>query len=303
MRTNEIIERMPSMAVFVRVVEEGSFSSAARALGQTPSAVSRQIAKLETDLGVRLLVRTTRKLQLSEVGASVYDSCRAMLSAARSATETVGRYMGHPRGLVRLSAPMTFGKIVISPLLPDFLARYPDVDVQLIFTDQMLDLVDDEVDLVIRIQDQPALGLVARSLVPVRYVLCASHRYLQNAGHPNTPTDLAQHHCLFFGDEIADKNWSLVKEQERVEVTVRGRLIVNHSEAMLEAVIAGVGVGLLPDFTARQALACGEISVLFPDWQLHSPYQGTAWLLTLPNRHLPPKVRVLIEYLVAHLRQ
>lgn len=301
MRMNEIIDRMPAMAVFVRVVDEGSFSNAARTLGQTPSAISRQVARLEADLGVRLLVRTTRKLQLSEVGASVYESCQTMLNAARTATEVVGQYMGQPRGLVRLSAPMTFGKIVISPLLPGFLARYPDVDVQLMFTDQLLDLVDDEVDLVIRIQEQPAPGLVARALVPVRYVLCASTRYLQRAGMPRVPGDLATHHCLYFGDGLADAHWTLVKAQERVDVTVHGRLIVNHSEAMLEAVMAGVGIGFLPDFTARQALERGEVTALFPDWQLQSPYQGTAWLLTLPNRHLPPKVRVLIDHLTAHL--
>jgi DNA-binding transcriptional LysR family regulator len=298
---NEVIEHMPAMAVFVRVVDEGSFSNAARTLGQTPSAISRQIARLEAALGVRLLVRTTRKLQLSEVGASVYDACQTMLNGARAATETAAQYMGQPRGLVRLCAPMTFGKIVIAPLLPTFLAEHPDVDVQLLFTDQQLDLVADEVDLAIRIEAHPAPGMVARKLVEVRYVLCASTQYLQAAGMPNKPEDLAQHHCLYFGDGLADNQWTLIHDDVRVDVAVHGRLIVNHSEAMLEAVRAGVGIGFLPDFTARQALSRGEVIPLFPEWQLLSPYQGTAWLLTLPNRHLPPKVRVLIDHLVAHL--
>lgn len=287
------------MAVFVRVVELGSFSAAARSLGQTPSAVSRQIARLESDLGVRLLVRTTRKLQLSEVGRSVFRACDDMLAAAISATEIVGKFMDQPRGLIRVSAPMTFAKVVIAPMIPSFLKRYMDVDIQLICTDRHVDLIDDDVDLVIRIESEPSLGLVARTLMPVDYVLCASADYLAQAGTPLTPQELSTHSGLFFGDNAGDDRWNLVREHERVAINIRGRFVVNHSEAMLEAVMAGVGIGFLPYFTARGAIAQNAVIQLFSDWKLVSPYQGTAWLLSLPNRYLPPKVRVFIDHLIS----
>lgn len=297
MRTNDVIERMPSMAVFVRVVELGGFSAAARSLGQTPSAVSRQIARLEVDLGVRLLIRTTRKVQLSEVGRSVFHACNEMLAAAMSATDVVGTFMRQPHGLVRVSAPMTFGKILISPLLPAFLNRYADVDVQLMLTDRHVDLIDDDVDLVIRIEPDPPPGLIAMPLAQVNYVLCASTGYLAQAGAPLVPQELGTHSCLFFGDNVGDNRWNLVRGQCKVVVNVRGRLIVNHSEAMLDAIKNGAGIGFLPYFTARDALVQNDVTQLFPDWELISPYRGTAWLLSLPNRHLPPKVRIFIDYL------
>ncbi|NRR29330.1 LysR family transcriptional regulator [Oxalobacteraceae bacterium] len=290
------------MAMFVRVIDSGSFSAAARTVGKTPSAVSRQIARLEAKLGVRLLVRSTRKLQLSEVGQGVYGACCKMLAAAQSASDVVGQFMMRPHGLVRISAPVSYGKVVISPLVAAFLERQPDVDVQLLLTDRQVDLIDDDIDLAIRIGQEPPLGLVARALTPVRHVLCASAGYLERIGAPPTPQALDSHSCLFFGEHVDDCKWQLVRGAEQVNVKVRGRFIVNHSEAMLEAVCDGAGIGFLPSFTAGRALQCRRVVQLFPDWQLVSAYHGTAWLLSLPNRNLPPKVRVLIDHLNGALR-
>jgi len=297
MRTNEVIGRLPFLATFVRVVELRSFSAAARSLGQTPSAVSRQISRLESELGVRLLVRTTRKLQLSEIGERVYRACENMMSAAESVSDIAGQFIEKPHGLVRASAPMTYGKIVVSPHVTSFLRDHPDVDVQLLLTDHNVDLIDDAVDFVIRIDRTPPPNLIAKPLSPVQYVLCASKIYLSEMGYPLTPGELSAHNCLFFGETPSDNRWCFHRDGEEVFVTVRGRFIINHSEAMIEAVKEGAGIGFLPHFTARSSLQRNEVIQLFPDWELVTPYSGTAWLLYLPNRHLPPKVRVFIDHL------
>lgn len=301
MGTNEIIGRLPLLATFVRFAELRSFSAAARSLGQTPSAISRQMTRLEAELGVRLLVRTTRKLQLSEIGEQVYRACQGMLAAAESAMDIAGQFVEKPHGLVRVSAPMTFGKIVLSPHVTSFLKLYPEVDIQLILTDRFVDLIDDSVDLVVRIDRNPPQHVIAKPLTPVEYVLCASRAYLDGNGTPKTPSDLAQHSCLFFGDRPSDNRWSFRRGTQEEIVQVRGRFIVNHSEAMLEAVRQGAGIGFLPYFTAKASLARQEVVQLFPEWQLVTPYSGTAWLLYLPNRHLPPKVRVFIDHLCRSL--
>ncbi len=297
MRTSELIARLPFFATFVRVVELGSFSAAAHSLGQTPSAVSRQMSRLEAELGVRLLVRTTRKLQLSEVGERIYRVCKDMLTAAESVEDLASQFVEKPQGLVRGSAPMTYGKIVVSPQVAPFLKQYPDVDVQLMLTDRVVDLIEDAVDFVIRIEQEPPPNLIAKALSPVRYVLCAASDYLAANGHPASPADIAGHGCLFFGDRLSDNRWQFRKADAQESVAVRGRFIVNHSEAMVEAVRDGAGIGFLPHFTARALLERGEVVQVLPDWQLVTPYSGTAWLLYLPNRHLPPKVRVFIEHL------
>src|SRR5574341_914284 len=159
---NDLHQLLPDMALFVRVVERGSFSLAAADLGLTPSAVSRRVARLEQAMGLRLLERTTRKLRLSDSGALAYSHCQDMVAAARSAMEGANAYRQEARGLVRMSAPKAFGRRMVHPLMPAFLAKYPEVDVQLLITDRFVDPFDDAVDLVVRITDRPPEGLAAR---------------------------------------------------------------------------------------------------------------------------------------------
>lgn len=288
---------LPGMAVFVRVVEAGSFSEAARQLGSTASAVSRQVARLEKQLSLRLMERTTRQLRLNEAGSEFYAHCRAMLDAADQALAIGERLMISPRGLVRLSVPKAYGRFVVSPLMPGFLRRYPDVDVQLQITDQTPNLIDDGFDLLVRVTDQPPPALAGKPLGPVRQLLCASPSYLQQHGTPQHPHELIRHSCLYLGETTGDNRWHFSHGNEREVVTVRGRYISNHSEARLEAALADIGITVLPDFTAAQALAEGRLRQLLPQWRYTGSYQGAAWLLWRQNPHLPPKQRVLIDYL------
>ena len=285
------------MAVFARVVETGSFSAAARQLGMTASAVSRQVARLEHELSLRLMERTTRQLRLNEAGSEFYVHCRTMLDAADQALAIGERLMSSPRGLVRLSVPKAYGKFVISPLMPGFLRRYADVDVQLHISDQSPDLIEDGFDLLIKVTDQPPEGLAGKPLGPVRQLLCASPAYLEQQGTPQHPQELLRHSCVYLGEHAGDNRWHFSDGERQEVVTVRGRYVCNHSEARLEAALADIGITVLPHFTAAQALADGHLREVLQQWRYTGSYQGAAWLLWRQNQHLPPKQRVLIDYL------
>ena len=301
MRTNDKAALLPGMAVFVRVVEAGSFSAAARQLGTTASAVSRQIARLEQELSLRLLERTTRQLRLNEAGSEFYAHCRAMLDAAEQALAIGERLMSRPHGLVRLSVPKAYGKFVISPLMPDFLRRYADVDVQLHISDQSPDLIEDGFDVLVKVTDQPPEGLAGKPLGPVRQLLCASPAYLQQHGTPQHPQELLRHSCMYLGENAGDSRWHFSNDEQQEVVMVRGRYISNHSEARLEAALGDIGITVLPQFTAAHALAEGRLREVLPQWRYTGSYQGAAWLLWRQNLHLPPKLRVLIDYLTETL--
>lgn len=301
MSTNQTQHLLPLMASFVRVVECGSFSAAARQIGSSGSAVSRQVAQLEQVLGLRLLERTTRRLRLSEAGAEVFERCREMLSAAQAAVAVGDRLMSHPRGRVRLSVPKAFGKYLIAPLLADFLARYPEVDVSLNLADRSPDLIGEQFDLLVCITDQPPTALAGRPLCQVRQLLCASPEYLARAGTPQHPQELVRHACLYLDELADDHRWHFSNGSEQAVVNVRGRLASNHSEVRLNGALNHLGIACLPSFTAAAALAEGRLVQVLTSWRYTGSYQGTAWILYHPNRHLPPKLRVLIDHLAAGL--
>ncbi len=301
MGANRYIKLMPDMAVFVRVVETGSFSTAAMELGMTPSAVSRQVSRLEQALSVKLLERTTRKLRLSESGSEAYQRCLEMVNAAKATMEVADKFVALPQGLLRVGMPKAFGKSVVTPLIPGFLERYPQVDVQLILTDRHVDLINDDADLVIRITSQPADGLVARPLMSIDQVLCATPSYLAQHGTPKQPQDLCSHSCLYLGENAGDSDWHFIRQGETTIIKVRGRYVVNHSEARLEGVLQNLGIGCLPYFIVRNALEQGLVKAVLTDWEFVAAYQGTAFIQYLPTRYLAPKMRVFIDYLATHL--
>jgi len=301
MSINSPLENLPDMVVFARVVDAGSFSGAARQLGLTPSAVSRQVARLEGVLRVRLLERTTRKLRLTEAGSAAFTRCQALVAAAREVMALSDSQSATPRGLVRVSMPKAFGRQVVHPLMPSFLARYPEVDVQLIITDRTVNLFEESVDLAIRITDAPPPGLAGRPLTTIRHLVCASSQYLAAHGTPAHPRDLAQHSCLYLGEDDRDRHWRFQKGAEEATVRVSGRYVANHSEVRLDGARQHLGIASLPEFTAREALATAELVTVLDDWEHKTNYAGMAWLLYPPNRFLAAKLRVWIDFLVAAL--
>ncbi|MYZ41678.1 LysR family transcriptional regulator [Schauerella aestuarii] len=304
MNPTDLFTSLPDMAVFARVVDAGNFSLAARQLGSTPSTVSRQIKRLEQVLGARLLERSTRHIRLTEAGAQVYRHCHDMLNAANGAVDAAGNVTARPRGRVRLSAPTAFAKTVLHPLVPDFLQRYPEVDVQLVFTDREADPLVDDLDLVIRLTERPPPGLAGRALGHVKWLLCASQAYLDRSGVPLRPADLVAHDCLYLGETTDDHRWRLRRGQAVETIAVTGRYIANHAGARLEAAQMGLGIANLPDFSANDALGEGSVVRVLPEWELDAgAYMGAIWVLYPPKRALPPKVRVLIDYLVERTQE
>ncbi len=310
MRTNEALDSLPDMAVFARVVAAGSFSAAARGLGLTPSAVSRQVARLEGVLRVRLLERTTRQLRLTEAGRAAYARCQPLETAAREVLALAGDADGTPRGLVRMSVAKAYGRQRIHPLVPAFLAAYPQVDLQLVVTDRTVDVFAEDIDLALRITDTPPPGLAGRPLETVEHVVCASPAYLAQRGMPQHPRDLARHDCLPLGEDERDRHWRFVRPggasrtgagADTTTVAVRGRYVTNHSEMRREAALAHLGIASLPGFTARAAIEAGTLVRVLPGWRHTTAYSGTAWLLYPPNRFLPARARAWIDHLAAAL--
>ncbi|HCE5826548.1 TPA: LysR family transcriptional regulator [Pseudomonas aeruginosa] len=301
MSTNKMTALMGEMAVFVKVVETGSFSETARQLGATPSAISRSVARLEKALGTRLLHRTTRKLRLSEGGHEVHARCLDMVNAAQAVMAVSGQFSPEPQGLIRVSVPKAVGRFVIHPHIPEFLAHFPKIDVQLQLNDRYVDLIDDEVDLAIRITDRPSPGLMGRRLVDIDHMLCATPEYLASHGIPAHPHDLKMHNCIFLGEEPGDSRWKFLQGDRRVSVSVHGRYAVNHTGARLDAVLHHLGIGSLPYFTARHALQQGQIVQVLPEWEFKTNYCGEAWVLYPPNRHLPPKLSAFINFMAERL--
>ena len=298
MSINLPLPLLGEMAIFVKVVETGSFSEAARQLSVSPSAVSRSISRLEQALATRLLQRTTRKLRLSEGGEEVFKRCQEMVNAARSVMEISGQFTHEAEGLVRVSVPKAVGRFVVHPHMPEFLRRYPKVDVQLILEDRHVDLIDDNVDLSIRITDSPPPGLVGRQLLPIEHLLCATPQYLAEHGTPSHPHDLLGHSCIYLGETPGDSRWKFRQAGKAVTVGVRGRYAANHTGVRLEAALQHVGIASLPYFTARHALEAGELVQVLPGWDFIASYHGEAWLLHSPTWYMPPKLRVFIDYLV-----
>lgn len=303
MRTDDFLTVMHELVAFVRVAEAGSFSAAARRHGLTPSAISRQVTRLESALGVSLIRRTTRQLHLTEAGLAVLERGRDMVAAAQASMHVAEDHVEMPKGLVRISAPKAFARHVLQQPLLSFLQQYPQVDVHLLVLDRPVDPLREGVDLVIRLTDTPPQGMVARALMPVRQMVLASPSYLASHARIHRPEDLMDHSCLSMGEQALDDHWRFTRGDDAVEVVVAGRYTLNHSEMRLAAVEAGLGVGCVPDFVARDALAAGRVVPVLPAWAVDANYQGIAYLLFSASRYITPKVRALIDHLVAALQR
>ncbi len=292
-----IMDEFSAIPVFVAVVENGGFSAAARTLGVSKSAVSKRINQLEKQLGVRLLYRTTRKLSLTEAGERYFEHAARALQAAAQAEDAVAELQGDPQGTLKICAPMSFGRLHVAPLIPRLLKRYPKLQVELVMDDRTTDLVAAGFDIAIRSGRLADSTLVARKLAPLRQVLCASPEYIEHYGQPETPAELAEHNCILFSYSSDANKWTLCGEGEPEIVQVSGNYRVNNSEALLEALKAGIGIGRLPTFVAGPDLDSGRLIQLFESWQI--PEQ-MFYAVFPERRYLPAKVRVFLEFAIEH---
>lgn len=292
------MKMLNEMAIFSQVVESGGFSAAARKLDLTTSAVSRHVTRLEAHLGGRLLQRTTRSLALTELGEQVYAACTRMLSTAREIHALAGSYSARPNGVIRVTTPVVFGQVWLAPKLPRFLDMYPEIDLRITMIDRNVDLIEEGIDLALRISHDLAPGLAARPICAMRYMLVAAPAYLAEHGLPATPETLREHHCSHLGYGPFGDSWTLKRGDAKVTVEVPARITINNSAAIMAMVEAGGGIGLVPDFAARAALRERRVQQVLPDWEFCEPYIGTVHAVYMPGRHLALKVRAFIDYLI-----
>ena len=284
-----------TIPVFVAVVENGGFSSAARKLGVSKSAVSKRITQLEDRLGVRLLYRTTRRLSLTEAGEHYFTNAVRALAYASEAEDSVTQLQAIPQGRLRINTPMSFGRLHIAPLIPKFIELYPNVQVDLVMDDRVVDLVEGGFDIAIRGGDLPDSTLVARKLAPMCSVLCASPAYVGQHCMPRTPADLVEHNCLLFSYSASD--WTFLKQGVTETVRVTGTYQVNNSEALREALLQGVGIARVPTFVVGPDITEGRLVEVLGDYQMPAK---TLYALFPKRQHLPAKVRVFIDFIVNH---
>jgi DNA-binding transcriptional LysR family regulator len=297
-----LLEQMEDMAVFTLVVEQGSFSGAARRLGLVKSAVSKRVDRLERRLGVKLLQRSTRALSMTEAGQALHARTQQSMALLEEARNELANLHQAPRGLLRVTASVAFGRLCVAPLLPDFLKAYPDVRVQLALLDRMVDLAEEGYDLALRLTRTPPDAVVARPLMPIRYVVCAAPAYLAGRAVAH-PRDLAGLNCLAYGYQAPAGDWSFQRGAERDTVKARGNVIVNSSEVVRDLMLAGVGVGLVARYAVEAELREGRLVPLLPDWTPAGTFGPTAWAMWLPQPHLPPKIRAFVEFLGARLNE
>jgi DNA-binding transcriptional LysR family regulator len=289
------LDALAGMAVFVRIVEAGSFTAAAHTLGLSKPAVSKQLARLEARLGARLLNRSTRRLSLTEAGTLFHQRCLRLLAEAAEAEQAVAELAEAPRGTLKVAAPMSFGQLHLAPAIAAFLARYPELRIELALDDRVVDLVGEGYDLAIRIAELPPSRLVGRRLAVNRRFVCAAPAYLAARGTPRHPSELARHDCLHYTYLASGTDWRFAGPDGTISVRVGGRFTANNGDVLRQAAIDGIGIAHLPSFLVGEDLRHGRLLPVLCDF----PAVDTAiYALYPPTRQLPRKVRAFVDFLV-----
>ena len=295
------MDRFEAMNILVSVVETGSFTAAGKRLGVPLATVSRKLAELESHLGTRLLTRSTRRLDLTEAGSDYVAACKRILEDIGDAERKASGEYVTPKGELVLTAPVVFGRLHVVPVIADFLAAYPDIDVRLVLSDRNAQLLDDHIDLAVRIGTLPDSSMIAVHVGSVRQVVCASPDYLAAHGVPKKPADLSGLSCITFDVLGSATSWSFTNKAGRNDrvVPVRSRLSVNTAEAALDAAIAGAGVTRVLSYQASKAVEERKLRLLLEPFE---PVPVPVSLLHTAQGLLPLKTRSFIDFAVPRLR-
>jgi DNA-binding transcriptional LysR family regulator len=288
------MDRLDAMQTFVRVAEAGSFIAVANQLQVARSVVTRQIAALEKYLGSKLITRSTRSLTLTAAGSAYLEKCRVILNMVDAAESTLAEEKAEPRGRIRLGLPLTYGLQELTPKLLEFASQYPFVELALDFSDQRANLIEEGLDLSIRITADLQPGDIVRKLGETRLLTIAAPSYLKRHGEPRDPGDLKHHECLVYARENPVSNWVYQKGGRSFQVSVRGRLVANNGVALAEAAARGMGIARQPEFIGAPYIAQKLVKVILKDFE-DAPLGIYAVLPS--NRYVPHRVSVLIEYL------
>lgn len=290
------MDKLDAMNAFAKVVAAGSYAEAARRLGLTRSAVSKAVMELEQLLGARLLDRTTRRVTPTEAGLAYYERCVSILADVEETEIQISRLHDEPRGVLKINAPMSFGTLYLGAAVADFMARYPDLRIELTLNDRFIDPLEEGVDVTVRIGALADSSLIARRLAPARRALVASPDYLGQHGAPQSPHDLGGHRCLVYGHMAAAHRWQLVEDGREVTVQIASSLCSNNGEVLRTSALAGNGIANLPTFIVGPDVEAGRLEAVLPQ---SPPTELGIFALYAPNRYLAAKTRVFIDFLVA----
>jgi DNA-binding transcriptional LysR family regulator len=294
-RPRHPMDKFEQMRAFTQVVQDGGFAAAARTMGLSRSAVNKLVIALENDLGVQLLHRSTRVVTPTQTGLAFHQQCVEILARVAEAERSMSQLHAEPRGILRVNAPMSFGTLHLAPAVAEFLARYPDLQVQLTLNDRFVDPIEEGFDVTLRIAEpQPTGSLIVQPLAPAPLILCAAPAYLAQHGTPIHPTELRTHSCLHYGHIDREQLWSLNGSDGPHSVAVRGVLCSNNGEALRDAAIAGLGIALLPLFIVEGAIAQGHLHHILPDY---APPTLSIDVMYPVNRHLSAKIRLFVAFL------
>ena len=289
------MSRLDAMYLFVRVAELGSFAAVAQQQGVDRSVVTRQIAALEKHLGVRLIVRSTRRQALTSAGKLYLERCRAIIDLVETAETEVMEERLTPKGVIRMSLPISFGVTCLTPLLMRFAHDFPDVSLQLDYSDKLVNLIEEGYDLSIRVSDPSSTDIV-RKLADCKSLIVGSEAYFQQKGRPQHPSELSQHVCLQYQNA---SRWSFVVDGELAHYPTSGRVQANNGDALAIAAVNGLGLARLPDFIAHGYIQSGQLNSVLDDYARNQDIGIYAVLPT--NHYIPQRIRLLMEYLSKHL--
>lgn len=294
-----------TLNLFVEVVQQGSFAKVARMRNIDPSSVSRTIAKLEAELGIKLFQRSTRKLEPTEAGIIYFERVFPLLDRLEAAKQIATDIHYQPQGKLRVTAGSAFAQVQIVPLLPEFTAAYPDLSIELILTDAYLDLIEERIDLAIRLGTLQDSSYMVKRLRKMNFYVCASPQYLHKYGTPSIPQDVENYHCLLFPRANYSLSWLFEDKKGKVtEIQIKGKYLLTDSLAIRQCAILSMGLALLPDWLISDDIRAGSLVHLFAKYQVTATnYESSIWLLYPSRTYIPTKTQVLINYLSTKLEE
>ncbi|MEC4721749.1 LysR family transcriptional regulator [Noviherbaspirillum sp. CPCC 100848] len=293
------MDRLDSMSVLCAVVDAGSFSAAARRLEMPLATVSRKVNELETYLKTRLINRTTRQLSLTEAGQSYVAACRRVLEDIGEAERAATGEYASPKGDLVVTTPVVFGRLYVVPLISEFLSLYPEINIRLTLADRVVHLMEERVDVAVRIGVLPDSALIASRVGTIRRVVCASPTYLSTHGIPRHPNDVMQHQCITFEGLSSAVSWTFSSGQSPIAVPVRTRLVVNTAEAAIAAAICGLGLANVLSYQVAEAVRSGTLEIVLEEFELET------WPISLVHAGqapLPLKLRAFLDFITPRLR-
>jgi DNA-binding transcriptional LysR family regulator len=290
---------LETLSLFTEVMQRGSFTEVARLHGVAPSSISRAIAGLEKELGIRLFQRNTRNLEPTEAAMMYFDRINPLVDEIETAKQIALDVSEEPKGTLRVTAATVFGQTTIVPLLPELAATYPQLSLELLLSDAYLDLVEERIDVAIRLGSLKDSSYIAKPLSDLDFHICASPGYLKRYGIPEHPDAITVHECLLFPRPGSNLDWLFTdREGTRTQIPIQGKYLITNSDAIKQCAIAGMGLALLPDWLVSDAISSGQLVKLFSDYEVTATdYDSAVWILYPSREYLPLKTRVFVDFL------